>query len=123
MDFGDSADLCSTPFYPGPQVSADSDAGEVHGRHCQWHGVFEYQEIHTSGPGCQELHVSVEPSRDMPRPFRELLPSCPGWKRGIDTHLPLVQVRSQDQNREVSKEAGEGFLEEVGHELTSERSL
>ena len=119
MEPGDSADLCSTLSCPGPPVPAHSDAGEVHGRHCQWHGVFEYQEIHTSGPGCQELHVSVEPSRDTPCPFRELLPSYPGWKRELDTHIPLVQVRSQGWNREVSKEVGEGFLDEVGHELTS----
>lgn len=50
----------SRPYHPHshPSVSAHSDAGEVHGRHCQWNGVPEYQEIHTPGPGRQELHVS-----------------------------------------------------------------
>lgn len=62
MDLRDSADLYS--LLPWPPVPAHSDAGEVHGRHCQWHGVPEYQEIHTPGPGCQELHVSVGLSRD-----------------------------------------------------------
>lgn len=53
--------LTSTPSYIAP-VPAHSDAGEVHGRHRQWHGVSEYQEIHTPRPGCQELHVSAKPS-------------------------------------------------------------
>lgn len=59
---------------PGPLVPAHSDAGEVYGRHCQWHGVFEYQEIHTSGPGRQELHVSVESSRDTLNPIGSSFP-------------------------------------------------
>ena len=41
----------SCPAHPRP-VPAHPDAGEVHGRYCQWHGVSEYQEIHTPGPGC-----------------------------------------------------------------------
>lgn len=115
MALWDSADLCSLLScpHPLPQVPAHSDAGEVHGRHCQWHGVSEYQEIHTPGPGCQELHVSVKVSRD-PRLLWRLLPSFSGWKRRPDTHTPLRQVRTQDWDREVSKMVEEGFLGEVG---------
>lgn len=100
--------LTSIPTCPGPSVPAHSDAGEVYGRHCQWHGVSEYQEIHTPGSGRQKLHVSVKPSWDRPPPS-EFLTSFPGWKRG--------QVRTQDRDREVSKGFGEGFLEEVGPTL------
>lgn len=52
----------------GPPVPAHSDASEVHGRHCQWYGVPEYQEIHTPGPGCPELHVSGSPLKAPPSP-------------------------------------------------------
>lgn len=118
--------LISTPSCPGPPVPAHSDAGEVHGRHCQWHGVSEYQEVHTPGPGCQELHVSVKPSREHP-PFLQGVPSLlgrmeegPGHTHtNTHTHSRLRQVRTQDWEREVSKRYGEGFLEEMGPELRS----
>ncbi|GAB1291749.1 Tyrosine-protein kinase receptor UFO [Apodemus speciosus] len=40
-------------------VPAHSDASEVYGRHCQWNGVPEYQEVYTPGPGSQELHFML----------------------------------------------------------------
>lgn len=69
--------------------------------------------------------MSDEPSREHPPPFREYLPSFPGWEKDLDIHLQththsrLRQVRTQHWDREVSKRYGEGFLEEMGPKLRS----
>lgn len=90
--------LTSPPTCLGSPVPAHSDASEVHGGHRQWHGISEYQEIHTPGPGGQELHVSA--FQGHPHAAPTLPEGAPSpllrMEAGLDTHEGQVRTQGQE---------------------------